>query len=698
MTRKLLVMLLCACLLAGAVSCSKHNSLTAPSPDASTDESNYYNDITAPTPQIQAPFPAPTPPTQTSPPDPEESLITSGITMTQAANLQKLCKVWGFVKYTHLAFLSGEKDWDEELLGMIPIIQFAAEDEVNDILYDWFISLGDDGYDGHSSSYYRVQSKEYSNISNRDQQQWNNFSNKLNELAKNYWLSLISSQREGNHGVLVYRVDNNFLQSFLSLVGTQNWMFSVTPASYEELNIRAMADMAWITDESYLGAPLSSALARFREIPVMDMTKAPVHFSETRTCDFSNEMEYAATGVENRLLGLFRLWNAIEYYHPYKDIMDHNWNELLLEQITEMIKGTDTESYILTLYALSAKINDGHIYYSDEASVLSRRFSGNRLFAIPAIFEYAEGQIVIWKTLRESFLQRGDVVLSIDGADIVEIIEEVKRFIAVPNDEKLKRVMPYLPLCKSITAEITLLRNGEELTGTVKATRWSYSSFATAPYNSLIKNSHELLTDNIGLINPSQLSAGEVSTVMAGFSNTSGLIIDLRQYPGSNTRDLLAKYLLDAERPYAVFSIPFIPVPGLFFDATTAYAGPGRTRSGEVINPYYNYFYNKPVVILMNQQSQSACETMIMCLRLGQNVTVIGSNSIGVNGDITYLSLPGASRMSYSCFGVYTPEGGQTQRIGLIPDIYVEPTIEGIRDGRDELMEAAVAFLLEKQR
>ena len=31
----------------------------------------------------------------------------------------------------------------------------------------------------------------------------------------------------------------------------------------------------------------------------------------------------------------------------------------------------------------------------------------------------------------------------------------------------------------------------------------------------------------------------------------------------------------------------------------------------------------------------------------------------------------------------------------LIPDIYVERTIEGIRDQRDELMEAAIAFILE---
>ena len=38
-------------------------------------------------------------------------------------------------------------------------------------------------------------------------------------------------------------------------------------------------------------------------------------------------------------------------------------------------------------------------------------------------------------------------------------------------------------------------------------------------------------------------------------------------------------------------------------------------------------------------------------------------------------------------------DGRQLQRVGVQPHIRVEPTIEGIRQGRDEVLEAAVAFL-----
>lgn len=45
-----------------------------------------------------------------------------------------------------------------------------------------------------------------------------------------------------------------------------------------------------------------------------------------------------------------------------------------------------------------------------------------------------------------------------------------------------------------------------------------------------------------------------------------------------------------------------------------------------------------------------------------------------------------------------TPEMGQTQRVGLAPDIEVYPTIEGIKQGRDELMEAAIAYIQEQSQ
>jgi C-terminal processing protease CtpA/Prc len=43
-----------------------------------------------------------------------------------------------------------------------------------------------------------------------------------------------------------------------------------------------------------------------------------------------------------------------------------------------------------------------------------------------------------------------------------------------------------------------------------------------------------------------------------------------------------------------------------------------------------------------------------------------------------------------SGIGVFYPDKRPTQRIGIVPDIEVSPTVEGIRRGRDEVLIAAV--------
>ena len=35
----------------------------------------------------------------------------------------------------------------------------------------------------------------------------------------------------------------------------------------------------------------------------------------------------------------------------------------------------------------------------------------------------------------------------------------------------------------------------------------------------------------------------------------------------------------------------------------------------------------------------------------------------------------------------------ETQRIGIIPDIEAKPTIKGIQEGRDEVLERAILFI-----
>ena len=70
-----------------------------------------------------------------------------GTPATETENLVELCKVWGYLKYTHPAFMRGKMDWDEELLKLIPQVrELGLAEEVDALLHDWFVSLGELDY------------------------------------------------------------------------------------------------------------------------------------------------------------------------------------------------------------------------------------------------------------------------------------------------------------------------------------------------------------------------------------------------------------------------------------------------------------------------------------------------------------------------------------------------------------------------
>ena len=174
---------------------------------------------------------------------------------------------------------------------------------------------------------------------------------------------------------------------------------------------------------------------------------------------------------------------------------------------------------------------------------------------------------------------------------------------------------------------------------------------------------------------------------MQEFKTTDGMIVDLRQYPSTpEFMYTLSAYLKKDYSPFVIVTIPSQAVPGTMRKQ--------KIQSGMKMQGQQQvYYYEKPVVLLINENTQSNAEYTTMSLRTGENVTVLGSNSVGADGNVTYLPLLNGKNLTFTSLGVYTPEMGQTQRIGLSPDIEVYPTIQGIKEERDELMEAAIEYL-----
>ena len=52
-----------------------------------------------------------------------------------------------------------------------------------------------------------------------------------------------------------------------------------------------------------------------------------------------------------------------------------------------------------------------------------------------------------------------------------------------------------------------------------------------------------------------------------------------------------------------------------------------------------------------------------------------------------------AFHSNFSGIGVFYPDRKETQRIGIIPDTKVRPTILGMTQGKDEVLDRAIKFI-----
>ncbi len=85
-----------------------------------------------------------------------------------------------------------------------------------------------------------------------------------------------------------------------------------------------------------------------------------------------------------------------------------------------------------------------------------------------------------------------------------------------------------------------------------------------------------------------------------------------------------------------------------------------------------------------------------MEIRNNCNSTLVGRTTSGALGRVTFVPLLG-QRASFSNFALFSADGTELQRKGITPDIVVLPTIDAIRNGRDEILDAGIDFIKKQQ-
>jgi len=463
------------------------------------------------------------------------------------------------------------------------------------------------------------------------------------------------------------------------------WISSVGPISkpnkkvYPEEKTIKMVDHSWIEKNTFLSNDSKSYLNEIR-----NCTKHDEHFYISFNAgignpSFNNEDPYINMSSEDdglRILSLFRYWNMVEYFFPYKELMDENWDDVLQDFIPRMVQVENSLEYKLVCLDLIWKIQDTHanIWMKDEELT---EFFGQ--FAAPIGIKHIEDQWVVTRIFPafenpDSKIKIGDIITHVDGKSIADLTDEKAKYCPASN----------IPTQMRDVGRKLLRTNNKSIKLSLSNEKGAYTEDVNTILNEGVNHwkndipSHKMLEGNMGYIYPASLQIDEIHDIMKKFKNTKSLVIDLRCYPTDFLVFKLGKYLLPKSTEFVKFTTPMLEDPGRYYM--------GNITSNGSDNKDY---YKGKVFILINETTQSQAEYTTMALRNAPNATVIGSTTAGADGNISRIILPGGIKTMFSGIGVYYPDGRKTQRVGIIPDIELKPTVEGIRAGKDELLEKA---------
>ncbi|MCC6290365.1 MAG: hypothetical protein IT249_21015 [Chitinophagaceae bacterium] len=409
-----------------------------------------------------------------------------------------------------------------------------------------------------------------------------------------------------------------------------------------------------------------------------------VLFIQAASMNYETEKAYADSiypSTPLRLLTLSRYWNIVNYFFPYKYAIGRNWDTVLSEMVPKFKDAVDTLSYHLSILELAASINDSHSRFFYTPQTLN--YFGDKA----PIFEYTiiKDKAVVTGFYNDSLskiddIKYGDIILKINQRPLKEIIDEKGRYISASNQDcRIRDMKTMLLNGNKDSATIEIERNGLISEKTVH--RYPLWYLADGQNKKNIERAWKLTNDNIGYVNMGILQYGEIDDVMKELTGAKAIIFDLRNYPKS-LYPKLSNYLNAERKPFVRFTMPMVDFPGMYAYSKDHYTGKKN-----------KFPFQGLTVLLIDERTQSMAELTVMALQTASNVTLIGNHTAGADGDVVTIPLPGGYRVSMSSIGVYYPDGKETQRIGITPDVEIRPTIEGLRKGKDEVFEEVIRYI-----
>jgi hypothetical protein len=268
-------------------------------------------------------------------------------------------------------------------------------------------------------------------------------------------------------------------------------------------NFKLKADHEWIKDKT-----MSKQLAEKLNFVYQNRNQGKSYYGATTNLgggNFENEEAYLHLNkpdVGYRLLSLFRYWNMIHYFFPYKYLItEDNWNDLLGAYMPKFIAANDALSYKKVVQELVVKIHDTHASSTSKDSVYNN-WQGT-LYA-PVLLQFINNQLFVTKFANKekgekSGLKIGDSIKKINGVPLASVLKDFEPYTAASNEVTQKlRIAAKILRGNEPTVKLDIERDGKTME--VVVNRYPPAGLNLSTWATMPKNGYSTIQNDIGYI------------------------------------------------------------------------------------------------------------------------------------------------------------------------------------------------------
>lgn len=361
-------------------------------------------------------------------------------------------------------------------------------------------------------------------------------------------------------------------------------------------------------------------------------------------------------------------WNALAHFWPYWDHVRIDWTAQLDAALARALGDRTADGHAATLDLLSRAAPDGHASTSCPGETL--------LATLPVRLEVIAGQVVVMASATAE-LRAGDVVVSIDGRPARARLALIARSLSgSPQWQEVRalRRLRYGPV--GSRAALVVERDGQELHLDV-----ARGELEAPPPT---RPSLERLADGVYYVDLARATPAEVAAALPALAAAPGVVFDVRDRP-QPVYDLLP-HLLDAPIDLlAGGTYPHVIRPD--FPASTTWEHEAR-----VLAPAAPRFTGK-VAFVTGPTAISYAEFILAAVDSFHLGAIVGAPTAGANGSRADVGLPSRCTISFTAMRFVRADGTRFHLVGIQPTLRAERTLAGVRAGRDEPVDAALALV-----